>query len=89
VECGILTVDQAKVTGLKETDTLQTSWLIDVSEAEAREQNGKLATMIAAKGYDGIRYSNLNEPKDGRKRDAYVVFNTKDIFSAFTGRCLG
>jgi hypothetical protein len=89
VQCGILTIDQAKVAGLKETDTLQTSWLIDVSEPEAREQNGKLATMIASKGYDGIRYSNMNEPKDGTKRDAYVVFNTKNIFSAFTGRCLG
>ena len=54
-----------------------------------REQNRQLVAMMAAKGYDGIRYSNMHEPDDGIKRDAYIIFDPKNIFSALTGQCLG
>lgn len=89
VQQGIVTLDEVKFTGLKETDTLPTSCRIEVNDEQNREQNRTLTKLIASKGYDGIRYSNMNEPKDGKKRDAYAVFDPTNIFSAVTGRCLG
>ena len=85
----ILTADETNFTGLTEQDTLQTAWKIVLNETEIREQNAKLNTILADKSFDGIFYSNANEPPDGRKRDAYMIFDSSQIFSAVTGQRLG
>ena len=72
---GILTADEANFTGLTEQDTLQTAWRIKLNETEMREQNAKLNAILADKDFDGILYSNKNEPPGGRS-DAYMIFQS-------------
>lgn len=49
------------------------------SSVERRRLNLSIAELIKAKGFDGVTYDNQNEPKDGKTRDAYCVFNPAQI----------
>jgi hypothetical protein len=51
---------------------------------ESKEQrqalNRKTVALLESKGYDGIIYSNKQEPPDGIERDAYLVFHARQIY---------
>ena len=50
------------------------------SQEERRALNAKIITFLKAKGYDGIVCSNRQEPPDGIRRDAYLIFRAEQIF---------
>ncbi len=56
---------------------------------KCRGPNRQIEALLRSKGIDGIFYPNGNEPKDGKKRDAYLVLNPSQIYSADTGEPLG
>lgn len=49
-----------------------------------QERNRRIIAALQAKGFDGIVYSNRQEPGDGVPRDAYLVFHANQIVSAIT-----
>ena len=53
-----------------------------------QERNRKIIVALEAKGFDGILYTNKQEPGDGIGRDAYLVFHSHQIYSAITYECL-
>lgn len=57
--------------------------------AQCRAFNRKIEQLLREKQIDGFAYDNLNEPRDGKRRRAYLVLNPSQIFSAITGKCLG
>jgi hypothetical protein len=58
------------------------------ARAIRQQRNCWIIAALQAKGYDGILYSNRQEPRDGITRDAYLVFHANQIFSAITLECL-
>jgi hypothetical protein len=57
-------------------------------QASRQKRNGQIIAALEAKGFDGILYTNRQEPRDGIGRDAYLVFRANQIFSAITLDCL-
>lgn len=53
-----------------------------------QERNRQIIAALEAKGFDGIVYTNKQEPGDGVGRSAYLVFHATQIFSAITRDCL-
>jgi len=56
--------------------------------ATRQERNRQIIAALDAKGFDGILYTNKQEPGDSIGRDAYLVFYAHQIYSAITGECL-
>jgi hypothetical protein len=84
---GFLTFEQAvEIVG---SDNLS---LADHAELEPlairEERNRQIIASLQAKEFDGVLYTNKQEPGDGVGRDAYLVFHAKQIFSAITLECL-
>ncbi len=66
--------------------------LVEHGELEPHEirwnRNREIIIALERKGFDGILYTNRQEPGDGVDRDAYLVFRSNQIFSAITFECL-
>lgn len=61
----------------------------NVEEQHIRQiRNAKIITYLRNRGFDGILYGNIQEPGDGIRRDAYLVFSAEQIYSAITKQCL-
>jgi ADP-ribosyltransferase-like protein len=61
----------------------------ELESPEVREERNKqIIVALETKGFDGILYTNNQEPGDGLGRKAYLVFHASQIFSAITRECL-
>jgi ADP-Ribosyltransferase in polyvalent proteins len=58
-------------------------------QAQRQERNKQIIHALERKGYDGVLYTNTQEPRDGIARRAYLVFHANQIYSAITLECLG
>lgn len=56
------------------------SYRIIESKEKRQALNRRTVSLLQSKGYDGIIYSNKQEPNDQVDRDAYLVFHAKQIY---------
>lgn len=75
-------INEAEATELLDGGDLSlASYRHHIESLEKRQLlNRRLMALLETKGYDGIIYSNKQEPPDGVLRDAYLVFHANQIF---------
>ena len=82
--CGLFfigLIDHAETTELLDGGEISLSCYRDIeSQALRQSRNARIVSLLESKGYDGIVYSNKQEPGDGVRRDAYLVFRAEQIF---------